>query len=154
MRNSSSLNYRKARLIARELTARTIECYQPDKSAETISGKYALNYRDTLVFIKAFNALKQKFPDKSESWFLRAAIRVVVGVIKIGEYKWKVPGVRELGDVYNWYLVRYDERSKTYICDCFSHYGGIYRRRKVCTHVAAVIVRRKMDSLLTEFMKE
>ncbi|RLE62027.1 MAG: hypothetical protein DRJ38_10370 [Thermoprotei archaeon] len=155
MRISSSLSYRKAKLIARELTTTAINYshLQAEEDARRISEKYALSYRDTLVFIRAFNRLKQKFPDKSESWFLRAAIRVVIGIIKIGNYRWKVPGVKELGDAYTWYLVVYDGKSKTYICDCFSRYGGTYRKYKICTHIAAVMAHRKMDNFLIEFIK-
>ena len=150
------LDYRKAKMIAREIMSSVLRFYsdyQAERDAERISRRYGISYRKTLVFIRALNRLKCKFPDKGESWLVRAAIRVAAGVDRVGRNKWRVPGLRELGDAYAWYLVKYSGRFRTYICDCYFHYGGVYRERSVCTHIAAVIVYREMNSLLHEFME-
>jgi len=55
------LDYRKAKMIAREIMSSVLRFYsdyQAERDAERISRRYGISYRKTLVFIRALNRLK------------------------------------------------------------------------------------------------
>ena len=57
---------------------------------------------------------------------------------------WVVPGDPTWGDVYDTYLVSW--RGGRYTCTCFEHQWGARRQRRVCSHVLAVMLWRRMGS--------
>jgi len=80
-----------------------------------------------------------------ESWLVRGVTRVLLGtVVRKGECTWLVYGVPELGDWHGYYIVSL-EKGK-YRCSCFSTGWGWRRARRICTHVAAVMLTRQARS--------
>jgi len=102
---------------------------------------------------EALGELRRKFPGKPESWLMRAAVRSFY-VRRLGERSWLVEGIRELGDAYRAYRVYLSSSDGRYFCSCFTTSFGHARRRRVCTHIAAVIVWRSMQRLLAPYLKE
>jgi len=77
-----------------------------------------------------------------ESWLVRGVARVLLGtVVRKGEGTWLVYGVPELGDWHGYYIVSL-EKGK-YRCSCYSSKWGWRRARRICTHVAAVMLARR-----------
>ncbi len=101
---------------------------------------------DDSSLVEALRELMSLFPSKTDSWFERAVIRVLIGVKgKRGSY-WLVPGLPELGDKYALYGVTY--RDGKYVCDCYLRMYGRTREKVICTHVAAVMLARRQRKLL------
>lgn len=115
--------------------------------------EHKINYKKLLMLALSIEKLKRKFPNKSSSWILRAAIRVIIGILPLSSNAWKVPGLMELNDYYSWYYVRFDNAVSVYKCDCYYHAWGFYRKYKVCTHVAAVLVFKEMNRLMSEYLR-
>ncbi len=103
------------------------------------------------VMLEALEELRALFPDKRGSWYMRALIRVYAGVRNIKPGFWRVRGFPELGDRYSFYNV-VQLRDGRYFCDCYSRAFGYTRRKTICTHVAAVILARKKNRVLEEFL--
>ena len=77
-----------------------------------------------------------------EGWLARGVARVLLGtVVRKGEGTWLVYGVPEFGDWHSYYIVSL-EKGK-YRCSCFSTGWGWRRARRICTHVAAVMLARR-----------
>ncbi len=81
---------------------------------------------------------------KPASWYERALARVLLGVRRVGEGHWLVPGLP--GDRYPLYNV-WLGREGRYYCDCYVRLYGWRRRRAVCTHVASVMLARRWEEL-------
>lgn len=94
--------------------------------------------------IEALRELMALFPDKSDSWFERAVMRVLLGVRRKRGY-WLVPGLPELGDRYTVYGVVF--KGGRYVCDCYLRMYGRTREKVICTHVAAVMLARRQRKL-------
>ena len=56
---------------------------------------------------------------------------------------WVVDGDGKLGDAYPEYKVTLPEGEMKYVCECYGHGQGHHRRRKMCSHVLAVVLYRK-----------
>lgn len=56
---------------------------------------------------------------------------------------WVIPGLSSLGDQYPEYIVTLDQGR--YSCTCWGHGGGSVRRRKICSHVVAVMIQRRVE---------
>ncbi len=95
--------------------------------------------------LEALTLLKASFPQKSESWFLRALARYLAGIRKVSYNHWLVPGLPELRDTRPWYNVWL--RDGTYRCDCYARLYGKTREKSVCTHVAAVMLARRYERI-------
>jgi len=102
-----------------------------------------ISFDEALVIYEAVEYLKERFPSKSESWYVRAIYRFLFGVKQLDENRWIVLGLPELGDHYDSYMVVYDKHENKYICDCHFRAYGYVRKAKVCTHIAAVILYRQ-----------
>lgn len=77
-----------------------------------------------------------------ESLVERAELRLSrAKPVRRGPDEWELPGYEDLGDEYPRYVVRL--AGNRYVCTCYGHYGGEARRRRVCSHVLAVILWRK-----------
>jgi len=61
----------------------------------------------------------------------------------VGSRRWRVNGNPKLGDAYGEYIITLPEGSTKYECTCYTHQSGNYRRRKMCSHVLAVVLFRK-----------
>lgn len=59
------------------------------------------------------------------------------------EYDWIVHGNPKLGDAYPNYYITLPKGELKYVCSCYSHGRGEYRKRRMCSHVLAVILFRK-----------
>jgi len=108
-----------------------------------------LDYATALAVVEAVKELRELFPHKSESWFLRAAVRSL-GVREVRGNVWVVPGFPELGDYYSEYVVRFS--GGKYSCDCFARSYGYVRSARICTHVAAVMVYRRARRRLSAWL--
>ena len=98
--------------------------------------------RDPLLD-KALERLRERFPRASKSWLRRALLRLG-DVRRVGPNHYSVEGRPELGDrspVY--YVFRHGGR---WVCTCqltpFAH------RRRLCTHIAAVLLYREHARLV------
>ena len=60
-----------------------------------------------------------------------------------GKRAWRVLGERKLGDAYPEYVVTLAIGETKYECTCYHHGQGHVRKRKMCSHVLAVILWRK-----------
>lgn len=77
-----------------------------------------------------------------EGWLVRGVARVFLGTVaRKGEDTWLVYGVPEFGDWHGYYIVSLEEGK--YRCSCFSSGWGWRRARRICTHVAAVMLARR-----------
>ncbi len=113
--------------------------------------KYGIPFDEALILVQVLKELKELFPKKSESWFKRSAVRALF-VVRKNDNWWLVPGFLSLGDEYSIYSVLYDKKEKKYTCDCFYHFYGEVRKAKICTHIGAVMVYRRLQRKLSEFM--
>ncbi len=74
----------------------------------------------------------------------KRALKRTVRAIKGEPGKWLVEGVDALNDAYPSYSVVFNEnRELRYECSCFSHGQGDSRRRRLCSHVIAVVLHRR-----------
>jgi len=79
-------------------------------------------------------------------WIARAVARVLLGtVVRKGEGVWLVYGVSELGDWHGYYIVSLE--GGKYRCSCYSSKWGWRRAKRICTHVAAVMLTRRAERL-------
>lgn len=99
----------------------------------------------------AIAILREEFQNKSRSWLIRAIIRFFFVTQKSSD-EWVVKGIPDLGDLYSFYRVRFSSKRKKYECSCFNTAFGNFRRKRICTHIAAVIIYRKVKSLITYYM--
>jgi hypothetical protein len=82
-----------------------------------------------------------------EEWLARAVARLLLGTVeRVSESVWRVYGVPGLGDSYSLYVVSL--REGRYECTCFTHSYGYVRRARICTHIAAVMLRRRQLKLV------
>ena len=128
-----------------------INHYFDEDLAYEIDMKYGIAFDEALRLVQVLRELKNLFDKKSDSWFQRSAVRALF-VIKKTENWWLLPGFKNLGDKYAIYAVVYDAREKKYYCDCFWHYLGKIRQIKICTHIGAVIVYRRLQRRITEYI--
>jgi len=99
--------------------------------------------------LEALGELYSSFPDKPAEWFYRATYRLLAGnVEKVGNERWLVKGLPELGDTYSWYNVWVSEGK--YRCDCFFRAYGYVRKARICSHIAAVMLHRRQLKLHVE----
>jgi len=104
--------------------------------------KYDITEEDYDMLKDAVSFLRKHFKNKSDSWILRAIVRAF-HVQEIGNNRWLVKGIEKFGDQYGVYRVTYYETSKKYACTCFQTTYGHVRKRKICTHIAAVMLYRR-----------
>lgn len=84
-------------------------------------------------------AVKGKF---RSSLVDRAQKRMVVDV----DGGWSVAGDPRLGDARDAYDVALDPDTHRYVCSCYTSAYGDVRRKRICSHVLAVILHRKSGS--------
>jgi hypothetical protein len=98
--------------------------------------------RDPLLD-KALERLRERFPRASRSWLRRALLRLG-DVRRVGPGHYSVEGRPELGDHSPVYYVF--RRGRGWVCTCqltpFAH------RRRLCTHIAAVLLYREHARLV------
>jgi len=112
--------------------------------------KFNLNREYVLRILEALRYMYMSFPDKSESWYVRCLTRYMLGITHSGK-TWIVKGYRELGDYYPYYYVNYLPKAEKYFCTCFLNRFGKIREKKICTHIGAVILYRKIWRKLNEY---
>ena len=66
-------------------------------------------------------------------------------VEQMGPRAWQVLGSTKLSDAYPEYIVTLPDGDTKYTCTCYGHGMGDVRRRKMCSHVLAVILHRKAN---------
>ena len=111
--------------------------------------KFNLDKEYVLRILEALRYMYMSFESKSESWYIRCLTRYMLGVEYSGK-TWIVKGYRELGDHYPYYYVNFLPKAEKYFCTCFlNRYGKI--REKICTHIGAVILYRKIWRKLREY---
>lgn len=81
-------------------------------------------------------AVKGKF---RSSLVDRAGRRLVVDV----DGGWSVAGDPKLGDARDAYQIALDPDTHRYVCSCYASAYGDVRRKRICSHVLAVILHRK-----------
>lgn len=64
-------------------------------------------------------------------------------VEQMGPRAWRVLGSSKLSDAYPEYIITLPVGDTKYTCTCYGHGMGDVRRRKMCSHVLAVILWRK-----------
>ena len=111
--------------------------------AREIAEEFDLDEGDVLLLMDALDEVRSKFPGKSNSWYVRAVLRVLSGVKRVRKDHWIVPGSHVLGDYYPYYNVVLGSDGK-YVCDCHVHAYGYVRKSRICTHIAAVMVYRRL----------
>ncbi|RLE61112.1 MAG: hypothetical protein DRJ32_01870 [Thermoprotei archaeon] len=119
-----------------------------DDLAQDVADRFSINPSFALVLIEAFSELRDSFSGKSGSWYIRAIVRMFF-VKKVGRYAWVVEGIREFGDYYPAYQVWLV--NNRYHCSCHTTKFGYRRRKSICTHVAAVILSRKVSRKIGEY---
>ena len=112
--------------------------------------KFNLNKEYVLRILEALRYMYMSFPDKSESWYIRCLTRYMLGITQSGK-TWIVKGYRELGDYYPYYYVNFLPKAEKYFCTCFLNRYGKIREKKICTHIGAVILYRKIWRKLREY---
>ncbi len=96
---------------------------------------------------RAVDSLSKTFPGKSRSWIKRALLRLG-DVREVRENLYLVQGRRELGDWKPLYQVWFSEREGRWFCTCYLSAFGFWRRREICTHIAAVMLYRRYRKAL------
>jgi len=126
--------------------------YITDSSFATIiCERYKLNREYVLRILEALRYMYMSFPNKGESWYIRCLTRYMMGVEYSGK-TWIVKGYRELGDNYPYYYVNYLPKSQKYFCTCFLNRYGKIREKKICTHIGAVILCRRIQKKIKEYV--
>lgn len=105
--------------------------------------------RDSLA-----EAVKSIYMDvPRESWVARAVARLLLRTVeRVSESVWRVYGVPELGDWYNEYVVSLE--GGKYRCSCFNTKFGYVRRARICTHIAAVMLKRRQRKIEDYFRSD
>jgi hypothetical protein len=105
----------------------------------------ALEGRRRGSLAEAIRSLHDAVP--REEWIARAVARLLLGTVeRVSASVWRVYGVPGLGDSYGLYIVSL--REGRYECTCFTHSYGYVRRARICTHIAAVMLRRRQLKLV------
>jgi len=125
--------------------------YVTDSTFSIVVGqKFNLNREYVLRILEALRYMYMSFESKSESWYIRCLTRYMLGVEYSGK-TWIVKGYRELGDHYPYYYVNFLPKAEKYFCTCFLNRYGKIREKKICTHIGAVILYRKIWRKLREY---
>lgn len=114
-------------------------------------GEYGLSKQEYRFLVDTVNFLRKNFPNKSYSWIMRAIVRAFY-VRESGENRWIVEGLSELGDLYSYYVVMFFDSTNRYSCSCYNTSYGYVRRRKICTHIAAVMLYRRWRGDLSYYV--
>lgn len=64
-------------------------------------------------------------------------------VFMVGDDRWVVKGDSKLGDSKTHYHVSWDAETGQYDCTCYHSEHGQYRRKRMCSHVVAVVLGRE-----------
>jgi len=129
--------------IAEIVVRASYDFLEREERAREIAEEFNLNEGDVLLLMDALDEVRSKFPGKSDSWYVRAVLRVLSGVKRVRKDHWIVPGSHVLGDYYPYYNVVMTKDGK-YTCDCHVHAYGYVRKSRICTHIAAVMVYRRV----------
>ena len=121
-----------------------------DDLADEVSRRYCINRDYVRLIVEAFWSLRESFPNKPRSWYVRAIVRLLNGVKRVKGDVWILKGIPELGDHYPVYQVWFAKGR--YYCSCYSRKFGYRRRKSICTHVAAVILSRKISRKIGEYL--
>ncbi|RLE78506.1 MAG: hypothetical protein DRJ52_10310 [Thermoprotei archaeon] len=120
-----------------------------DKIPFEVLSEIGISNDELWLLFDAIDYLKEKFPNKSASWYERSVYRFITkSVRKVGKNKWIVRGLRELDDYYDSYTVIFNEHKKKYYCDCFYTLYGQVRQRRVCSHIGSVIIYNQYEKQL------
>ena len=95
------------------------------------------------ILDEALERLRERFPHKSKSWLRRALLRLG-DVRRIAPDHYSVEGRPELGDQSPVYYVF--RRGRRWICTC--QLTSFAWRRRLCTHIAAVLLYREHARLV------
>ena len=125
--------------IAEIVVRASYDFLERDGRAREIAEEFNLDEGDVLLLMDALDEVRSKFPGKSDSWYVRAVLRILSGVKKVCKDHWIVPGLNTLGDYYPYYNVVLGSDGR-YVCDCHVHAYGYVRKSRICTHIAAVMV--------------
>lgn len=87
------------------------------------------------------NELKNKF----RSSLVDRAKERVTKVVQHRDDLWEVEADPKLGDKFGSYWVAFDQASHKYECDCFNTLYGESRRHRICSHIVAVIIWRRLN---------
>ena len=145
-RSESSMREDRIRImkrVANRIVKASYDFLERDGRAREIAEEFNLDEGDVLLLMDALDEVRSKFPGKSDSWYVRAVLRILSGVKRVHKDHWIVPGLNTLGDYYPYYNVKMTKDGK-YTCDCHVHAYGYTRRSRVCTHIAAVMVYRRV----------
>lgn len=115
--------------------------------------EYGLSREEYLSLIDSIDFLYEQFPNKSDSWILRAIIRAML-TKQIERNRWRVEGLQELGDLYGYYIVSYYEYPSKYFCTCYNTMYGYVRKAKICTHIAGVILYRRWRNRISYYINK
>jgi len=129
--------------VANRIVKASYDFLERDRRAREIAEEFDLDESDVLLLMDALDEVRSKFPGKSDSWYVRAVLRVLSGVKRVRKDHWIVPGSHVLGDYYPYYNVILGSDGK-YVCDCHVHAYGYVRKSRICTHIAAVMVYRRV----------
>ena len=129
--------------VANRIVKASYDFLERDRRAREIAEEFDLDESDVLLLMDALDEVRSKFPGKSKSWYVRAVLRVLSGVKRVRKDHWIVPGSHVLGDYYPYYNVILGSDGK-YVCDCHVHAYGYVRKSRICTHIAAVMVYRRV----------
>ena len=89
-----------------------------------------------------------------ESWVARAVARILLKTVERASASvWRVYGVPALGDWYNVYIVSIGADGR-YRCSCFNTKFGYVRRARICTHIAAVMLKRRQRKIEDYFRSD
>ena len=129
--------------VANRIVKASYDFLEREERAREIAEEFDLNEADVLLLMDALDEVRSKFPGKSDSWYVRAVLRILSGVKMVRKDHWIVPGSHVLGDYYPYYNVVLGSDGK-YVCDCHVHAYGYVRKSRICTHIAAVMVYRRV----------
>jgi len=129
--------------VANRIVKASYDFLEREERAREIAEEFDLNEADVLLLMDALDEVRSKFPGKSDSWYVRAVLRILSGVKMVRKDHWIVPGSHVLGDYYPYYNVVLCSDGK-YVCDCHVHAYGYVRKSRICTHIAAVMVYRRV----------
>jgi hypothetical protein len=113
--------------------------------------EFGISNREYDALMDAVRFLKSNFPNKSESWFIRAIVRAF-NTKESGTNRWTVKGTTKFGDQYGYYRVMYFETARKYTCSCHNTMYGNARKRMICTHIAGVMIYKRWRGRLTHYM--
>nr|KJR73336.1 MAG: hypothetical protein TU35_06470 [Thermoproteus sp. AZ2] len=105
----------------------------------------------------ALNALRRKFPDKSDDWIKRVLARLKDveerrrgegGASSDGADFYIVKGRPDLGDKQPIYHVWWSQEERRWYCTCYLTGWGQKRAKEICTHAAAVMLYRQYKGMV------